>query len=420
MSSEILVRGLPEDVRAWIGRESHENRLSQNEFVVSILRHAYGGGTSGPAQFNLFPPAGRTPTHTEPDAAVPFSFIDLFAGIGGLRIALEAAGGTCRFSSEWDKYCQRTYKAWFGETPEGDIRKIKPAEIPDHDVLAAGFPCQPFSIAGVSKKNSLGRAHGFKDAAQGTLFFSLATIIESKRPPVLMLENVKNLQSHDAGRTWAVILSTLSDLNYRVFTKVLDAASWVPQHRERIFIVGFHRKTFGDAPPFAFPEEPSGPRPKVCKILEEDPDSKYTLSNRLWLYLQEYAKRHRDKGNGFGFGLVDLEGITRTLSARYFKDGSEILIPQGSRRSPRRMTPRESARLMGFPDSLPIVVSDTQAYKQFGNSVVPPVAEAVARQIAKVFRWRVANRGNGCLLKPGSVRIAGEINAIADIRRRSQ
>ena len=299
-------------------------------------------------------------------------------------------------------------------------RKIKPAEIPDHDVLAAGFPCQPFSIAGVSKKNSLGRAHGFKDVAQGTLFFSLATIIEIKRPPVLMLENVKNLQSHDSGRTWAVILSTLNDLNYRVFTKVIDAASWVPQHRERIFIVGFHRKTFGDAPPFAFPDEPSGPRPKVCKILEEDPDSKYTLSNRLWVYLQEYAKRHRDKGNGFGFGLVDPEGITRTLSARYFKDGSEILIPQGSRRSPRRMTPRETARLMGFPDSLPIVVSDTQAYKQFGNSVVPPVAEGVARQIAKVFRWRVANRGNGCLLKPGVVRIAGEINAIADIGRRIQ
>ncbi len=420
MPSEILVRGLPEDVRAWISTESHENRLSQNEFVVGVLRQACSGGISGDSQLGLFPSSAGTAVRTEPDAAVPFSFVDLFAGIGGLRIALEAAGGTCRFSSEWDKYCQRTYRAWFGETPEGDIRKVKPAEIPDHDILAAGFPCQPFSIAGVSKKNSLGRAHGFKDLTQGTLFFNLATIIEIKRPPVLMLENVKNLRSHDGGRTWAVILSTLNDLNYRVFTRVIDAASRVPQHRERIFIVGFHRRTFGDAPPFVFPEEPSGPRPRVRDILEGDPDSKYTLSTRLWAYLQEYAKRHRDKGNGFGFGLVDPDGITRTLSARYFKDGSEILIPQGPHRPPRRMTPRETARLMGFSDGLPIVVSDTQAYKQFGNAVVPSVADAVARQVAKVLRWRVANRGNGCLLKPGSIRIAGEINAVANIRRRSQ
>lgn len=418
MSSEILVRGLPEDIRAWISSESHENHLSQNEFVLGVLRWAYSGETLNNGQLSLFPrPASHS--RAEPDAAVPFSFVDLFAGIGGLRIALEGVGGKCRFSSEWDKHCQRTYKAWFGETPEGDIRRIKPSEIPDHDLLAAGFPCQPFSIAGVSKKNSLGRAHGFKDVTQGTLFFNLATIIEVKQPPVLLLENVKNLQSHDGGQTWSVIFSALTDLGYRVFAKVIDAAAWVPQHRERIFIVGFHRKIFGEAPPFSFPEKPNRPAPKLHGILEEEPEAKYTLSERLWEYLQGYAKRHRDKGNGFGFGLVDPDGIARTLSARYFKDGSEILIPQGPRRSPRRLTPRECARLMGFPDSLPIVVSDTQAYKQFGNAVVPPVAEAVAGQVTKVLRWRVATRGNGCLLKSRTLRVLGEINGAAGERKRS-
>ncbi len=418
MSSEMLVRGLPEDIRAWITRESHENHLSQNEFVLKVLHRAYSGQAPDNGQLLLFP---RQPSESrnEPDAAVPFSFVDLFAGIGGLRIALEAVGGKCRFSSEWDKHCQRTYKAWFGETPVGDIRGIKPSEIPDHDLLAAGFPCQPFSIAGVSKKKSLGRAHGFKDVTQGTLFFNLAAIIEAKQPPVLLLENVKNLQSHDGGRTWSVILSTLTDLGYRVFAKVIDAAGWVPQHRERIFIVGFHRKIFGEAPPFSFPEEPKSPAPKLRDILEEEPDAKYTLSDRLWEYLQEYAKRHRDKGNGFGFGLIDPDGISRTLSARYFKDGSEILVPQKSRRSPRRLTPRECARLMGFPDGLPIVVSDTQAYKQFGNAVVPPVAEAVAREITKVFRWRVVTHGNGCLLKSRTLRVLGEINGAARERKRS-
>ncbi len=414
--SEILVRGLPEDVRAWIASESHENHLSQNEFVLRVLHRAYSGRGSNNGQLPLFPPPSAS--RSEPDTAVPFSFIDLFAGIGGLRIALEAVGGKCRFSSEWDKHCQRTYKAWFGETPSGDIRRINPSEIPDHDVLTAGFPCQPFSIAGVSKKNSLGRAHGFKDVTQGTLFFNLATIIEAKQSPVLLLENVKNLQSHDGGRTWSVILSTLTGLGYRVFAKVIDAAGWVPQHRERIFIVGFHRRIFGEAPPFTFPEEPNRPAPKLRDILEEQPEAKYTLSDQLWGYLQGYAKRHREKGNGFGFGLINPDGISRTLSARYFKDGSEILVPQGARRPPRRLTPRECARLMGFPDSLPIVVSDTQAYKQFGNAVVPPVAEAVARQVTKVLRWRVATRGNGCLLKSRTVRVLGEIDGCAGERKR--
>ena len=262
MASEILVRGLPEDVRAWIANLSHENHLSQNEFVLGILRRAYTDETPTNGQLPLF---GQPASHirTEPDAAVPFSFVDLFAGIGGLRIALEGVGGKCRFSSEWDKHCQRTYKAWFGETPEGDLRKVKPSEIPDHDLLSAGFPCQPFSIAGVSKKNSLGRAHGFKDRTQGTLFFEVARIIRDKRPAAFVLENVKNLKGHDSGRTFKVIMRTLEqDLEYSVDYKIMDGAAFVPQHRERIFIVGFKEDRR-----FEWPNLPTGRR-SVADILD--------------------------------------------------------------------------------------------------------------------------------------------------------
>ena len=276
--------------------------------------------------------------------------MDLFAGIGGFRIALEKLGGQCLFSSEWDRYSQSTYKEWFGEIPHGDIREIKPSDIPDHDLLAAGFPCQPFSIAGVSKKKSLGQADGFRCASQGNLFFYLAAIIELKRPPVIFLENVKNLRSHDQGRTWDVITRTLTDLDYAIFHKVIDAASYVPQHRERVYIVGFDRKEFGDTIPFEFPSA-SGPQPRLSGILEKAPDPKYTLTKRLWSYLQEYAAKHRAKGNGFGFGMADPDGVTRTLSARYYKDGSEILIQQKGK-SPRRLTPQECAKLMGFDPAL--------------------------------------------------------------------
>lgn len=319
-----------------------------------------------------------------------FTFIDLFAGIGGFRLALEQLGGKCLFSSEWDKYAQQTYRAWFGETPHGDITGIPIAEIPDHDVLAAGFPCQPFSIAGVSIRNSLGRAHGFEDVAQGTLFFHLASIVEIKRPPVLILENVKNLLSHDKGHTWHVIHQTLTNLNYHVFHKVIDARGWVPQHRERIFIVCFDKLVFGTELGFEFPAYPENP-PPLADILEETPDKKYTLSNHLWNYLQEYAKKHREKGNGFGFSIADKNGVTRTLSARYHKDGSEILIEQGYGQNPRRLTPRECARLMGFDDELPIVVSDTQAYRQFGNAVVPKVAFAVGKKAVEIFQHFLKN-----------------------------
>jgi DNA (cytosine-5)-methyltransferase 1 len=268
--------------------------------------------------------------------------------------------------------------------PHADIRQVRIADIPDHDVLAAGFPCQPFSIAGVSKRQSLGMAHGFQCENQGNLFFQLAGIVEAKRPPVLLLENVKNLKSHDKGRTWQVIHDHLSQLDYWVFDKVIDAAAWVPQHRERVYIVCFNKKAFPERPAFEYPAPPESARPRLIDILELAPDAKYTLSAHLWNYLQRYAEGHRAKGNGFGFGLVDPMGISRTLSARYHKDGSEILIPQGSRKPPRRLTPLECGRLMGF-DERQIVVSDTQAYRQFGNAVVPKVVEAVGREIMKVM-----------------------------------
>lgn len=320
--------------------------------------------------------------------SLPFTFIDVFAGIGGFRTALEKLGGRCRFSCEWDKYSQRTYAAWYGDTPHGDIGKVEIADIPEHDLLAAGFPCQPFSIAGVSKRQSLGMAHGFKCVTQGNLFFQLAAIIEAKRPAVLFLENVKNLKSHDKGRTWQVIQDRLDELNYWIFDKVIDASAWVPQHRERVYIVCFDKKAFPEKPPFEFPQPPEQARPRLIDILETEPDPKYTLSEHLWDYLQRYAEGHRAKGNGFGFGLADPLGISRTLSARYHKDGAEILIPQGKGRPPRRLTPLECSRLMGF-DERKMVVSDTQAYRQFGNAVVPKVAEAVGRQIMKIMLWKV-------------------------------
>ena len=309
-----------------------------------------------------------------------FTFIDLFAGIGGTRIGFERAGCRCVFSSEWDKFSQITYQTNFGEIPHGDITKIPSEEIPDHDILVAGFPCQPFSISGVSKKNSLNRPHGFNDPTQGTLFFEIKRIIRDKRPRAFLLENVKHLEKHDRGRTFRVIMRSLeNELGYSVFPKVIDAKAVVPQHRERLLIAGFREWV-----PFRFPEMKDR-HPKLSDILESDVDPKYTLSNHLWQYLKDYADKHREKGNGFGYGLCDLNGVTRTLSARYYKDGSEILIPNNGT-NPRRLTPRECARLMGFPDSFKIPVSDTQAYKQFGNSVVVPIIGCAARTIVKVLR----------------------------------
>jgi DNA (cytosine-5)-methyltransferase 1 len=269
-----------------------------------------------------------------------------------------------------------TYEANFGERPHGDIHSVAVADIPSFDVLCAGFPCQPFSIAGVSKKNSLGRKHGFQDEKQGNLFFSIAEIIDYHQPVAFVLENVKNLMSHDKGRTFEIIHDTLSTaLGYTVYHKVIDARSVVPQHRERIFLVGFKPSRW-----FEFPSFPQcGPR--LESILERQVPEKYTLTDHLWKYLQDYAEKHRSAGNGFGFGLFGPKDVARTLSARYYKDGSEILISQGPQRNPRRLTPRECARLMGYPNTITIPVSDTQAYRQFGNSVVVPVVAAIAREV---------------------------------------
>lgn len=307
-------------------------------------------------------------------ATTKFDFIDLFAGIGGIRLAYQNLGGNCVFTSEWNKFAKKTYEANFGEVPFGDITKISEKNIPDHDLLLAGFPCQPFSIAGVTKKNSLGKQHGFLDETQGTLFFDIARIIKHKKPKAFMLENVKNLVSHDKGNTFKVITETLKSLGYHLHFKVLDGKHFVPQHRERIIIVGFR-----DNINFSFPTLPE-PSIKIKEILEENPLEKYTLTKHLWNYLQDYANKHKAKGNGFGFGLVDLNGISRTLSARYYKDGAEILIPQKGK-NPRRLTPRECARLQGFPDNFIIPVSDNQAYRQFGNSVTVPLIQAVGKSL---------------------------------------
>ena len=330
-----------------------------------------------------------------------FSFIDLFAGIGGIRMAFEELGGQCVFTSEWDSYAQKTYVENYpsGHSINGDIAQIDAADIPDHDVLLGGFPCQPFSIAGVSKKNALGRAHGFADETQGTLFFDVCRIIEKKQPRAFLLENVKNLMSHDKGRTFDVIKRALDDLGYDIHTRIIDGAHFVPQHRERIMIVGFRKADRISFDWNALPLPAKGRR-TMAEILHKmdgseaklawdgdrffnhakgQVDSKYTLSDKLWAYLQGYAAKHKAAGNGFGFGLVYPDSVARTLSARYYKDGSEILVYQGEGINPRRLTPRECARLMGFPDSFRISVSDTRAYKQFGNSVVVDVIRHVAK-----------------------------------------
>ncbi len=315
-----------------------------------------------------------------------FSFIDLFAGIGGFRLALQEIGGECLFTSEWDKMAQKTYYANFGEIPFGDITKEETKNwIPDQfDLLCGGFPCQPFSIAGVSKKNSLGRKHGFEDEKQGNLFFHVAEIIAAKRPKAFFLENVKNLISHDKGNTFKVIKNTLEGLGYSFHSKVMNGKFYVPQNRERTFMVGFDKSVFNGQEDFKFPELPDTNN-RIGDILEASADAKYTLSDNLWTYLKEYAKKHKEKGNGFGYGLVDLNGIARTMSARYYKDGAEILIPQRNK-NPRRLTVREAARLQGYPDSFVVdAVSMNQAYKQFGNSVVVPLIRAIGKEIIKVL-----------------------------------
>lgn len=319
-----------------------------------------------------------------------FKFIDLFAGIGGVRLALESAGGKCVFSSEMDKFAQKTYEANFGEIPTGDIRAVNAADIPDHDILAGGFPCQPFSISGVSKANSMGKPHGFNDPTRGTLFFEIKRILEVKRPKAVLLENVKNLSHHDGGKTLRTILSVLNELGYATSHAVLDAKGRVPQHRERTFIIGIQnaatRKDIFGKNEFDFqfdfpPSLDNGVR--LRDILEENVPDKYTLTDGLMRCLEKHRQRHEKKGNGFGFTIADLNGFSSTLVARYYKDGANILIAQKNK-NPRRLTPRECARLQGFPDSfiIPETISDLQAYKQFGNSVAVPLVSEIAKRLA--------------------------------------
>lgn len=369
MKKQIHIR-LDQNLLKNLKKNAAEQNMTVQDYVVAAVMNYK----------NEIPFAGEYQRKYGPSA---FTFIDLFAGIGGMRLAFEKVGGRCVFSSEYDRFCQETYLNNFGDIPHGDITKIDEKSVPDHDILVAGFPCQPFSIAGVSKKNSLGRVHGFLDKTQGTLFFDVVRILKEKRPKAFLLENVKNLTTHDKGRTFKIIYETLDRLGYKIFYKVLDGKYYVPQHRERIIIVGFDTMIYGDDEDiFSFPEQAEQNK-MLMDILEEDVDPKYTLSDNLWEYLQKYADKHKEKGNGFGFGLPELNGITRTLSARYYKDGSEILVRQDGK-NPRRLTPRECARLQGFPDDFRIVVSDTQAYKQFGNSVVVPLIAAIAKRVAEV------------------------------------
>lgn len=370
----------PRTIRRW---ESGET--SPRPYAVDVLKQM------------ILPLSNPTGTATD------FTFIDLFAGIGGIRKGFEEHGGKCVFTSEWDDYAVKTYRANFAEDHPiaGDITKIDERSIPDHDVLLAGFPCQPFSIAGVSKKNALGRPHGFLCQTQGTLFFDVARIIKEKQPKAFLLENVKNLARHDGGNTYRTIMGVLrNDLGYDVHDKVIDGRHFVPQHRERIIIVGFRDRTGFSWNQLRLPDVLKNPL-RLRDILHPEDGSegaeapftegpkakvarKYVLTDHLWKYLRDYAARHKAKGNGFGYGIVGPGDVARTLSARYYKDGSEILVSRGKGKNPRRLTPRECSRLMGFDtgeQKFRIPVSDTQAYKQFGNAVVVPVITEVARII---------------------------------------
>jgi DNA (cytosine-5)-methyltransferase 1 len=387
--------------RRFFGQEQLAERL--NKSPRTIRRWEKGQIAVSPIVCSAL----REILHQKTERPKAFRFIDLFAGIGGLRIPFERLGGSCVFTCEWDAHCTRTYRANFADDHDirCDIQDVQNSDVPDHDLLLAGFPCQPFSLAGVSKKNSLGRAHGFADETQGTLFFELVRIIKAKQPRVFLLENVKNLRSHDGGRTYRVITEKLAKLEYQISDRVIDAQHWLPQHRERIFILGFrepvlfglddlvlpnHRSTLGSVL-HRSDEEPESPytiRLDGCTVVAR----KYTLSDHLWTYLQNYATKHRAKGNGFGYSVFGESDVARTLSARYHKDGSEILLSQGTRRNPRRLTPRECARLMGFDGPgrprFEIPVSDTQAYRQFGNAVAVPVVEAIAEAIIPLIARR--------------------------------
>ena len=385
--------------RAGLSIEETAQLLHVSDRSVRRYEIVGSGGSEAPAlAMDLMWRMAKAQVQPTGPSTSSFNFIDLFAGIGGLRRPFEEIGGKCVFTAEWDRYSRQTYAANFHDDPfehvlAGDVRPFaeEPWQVPDHDVLLAGFPCQPFSIAGVSKKNALGRPHGFLCDTQGTLFYDLAKIIAFHEPSAFLLENVKNLERHDGGRTFATIMNVLTnELGYHVDYRVISSAPWVPQKRERVFIVGFKDKSAFDFDDLKIPD---GRHPVLGDILERSVDPKYTLTQHLWNYLQGYKEKHAKAGNGFGYSVFGPNDVSRTLSARYYKDGSESLILQPGNR-PRRLTPRECARLMGFDEpqgsKFRIPVSDTQAYRQFGNAVVVPVVRAVAKIMAPHIRAAVA------------------------------
>ena len=377
------------------GATSSEEEL--NRAVMNMLKILPPARSAKSSRTAKLLDAIQGPFPFPPPRNPSFTFIDLFAGIGGFRLAFQKAGGRSVFCSEWDEYAQMTYKANYGEVPQVDIRAINVNDIPNHDVLCAGFPCQPFSLAGVSKKNALGRATGFDDLTQGTLFFEIRKILQAKRPAAFFLENVKNLMSHDHGRTFHVIRGVLQqELGYVLKAEVVDGKAWVPQHRERVFIVGF------DPRQIDITEEeiniPHAPLPRehfrrhgLADVIQQNVDG-YTLGPGTWATLERHKAHHEEVGNGFGYGIIRWpiapDAVTRTISARYYKDGAEILVEQPGNR-PRRLTVREAMQLQGYdPERFVFPVTDCQAYKQIGNSVVWPAICSCALEIARVLRER--------------------------------
>ena len=377
----VLKRDLAASITHWLGAQDHRppfvDAASARRWKA-VLAKEFGTDLNGELRIaDHDVPFGRP-------RVAKFTFIDLFAGIGGFRLALQAVGGRSVFSSEWDEKAKETYFSNFGEVPYGDIRAFTADTIPDrdlarlipnHDVLAAGFPCQPFSLAGVSARNSLGQDHGFSCEIQGTLFFDLMRIAKVKRPRVLLLENVKNLRSHDAGRTFDKIRRTIEeDLGYSFNSAVLDSASLVPQRRRRCYMVCFR-----DGSSFDFPDL-SGEPLALASALEVNVDDSYTLSDRMWQGHVNRTKRNRDRGVGFSANTADLSRPSNTLVARYYKDGKECLVPQEGK-NPRMLTPRECANLQGFPKTFKVHPTRSHAYRQFGNSVAVPVIDRIARAI---------------------------------------
>lgn len=392
MNKSVLVRDLSDADVAWLD-ENKPAGWSRNDFLKDLIARQRDAGPN------------TVPADTQGDDQ-KIRYVDLFAGIGGFRCGMTAAGAKCVFTNEWDKFAQKTYKAWYGseDFSSGDIREAATqALIPkDFEILCGGFPCQPFSLAGVSKKNSLGRLHGFEDEKQGNLFFAITDIIDTHRPPVVFLENVPHLKSHDKGNTWRVIKQELEDRRYEVFADIVSADRWVPQKRQRFFIVCFDRDVFGprESIGFSFPDYRPNRMPRLGDILEAKPGREFMLSDALWKYLKDYRKKHEAKGNGFGCSVFGPDDVTRTISARYHKDGSEVLIQQPRWRNPRKLTPTEAIKLMGFDekyarlfgheDGFPQIVSPTQTWRQCGNAVVPAVVEAIGTQIVTLLNDKIS------------------------------